>query len=73
MRTVVALGITVLAVGGCAALPLPVQITSWALDGFSYIVSKKSVTDHGLSVALQKDCALWRGLTDGQICHAVGH
>lgn len=70
MRTAVALGITVLAVGGCAALPPSVQIASWALDGFSYIVSKKSVADHGLSVAMQKDCALWRGLTDDRICHA---
>ncbi len=72
MRTAVAIGITVLAVGGCAALPPSVQIASWALDGLSYIVSKKSVTDHGLSVAMQKDCALWRGLTEGRICHADG-
>ena len=70
MRTAVAIGITVLAIGGCAALPSSVQITSWALDGFSFIVSNKSVTDHGLSVVMQKDCALWRGLTDDQICHA---
>lgn len=68
MRTAVALGITVLAVGGCAALPSPVQITSWALDSLSYIVSGKSMADHGLSVSMQKDCALWRGLTEGQIC-----
>ncbi len=34
------------------------------------MVSQKSVVDHGLSAAMQKDCALWRGLTDGQICHA---
>ena len=70
MKTAGALGTAVLAVSGCAAIPSSVQITSWALDGFSYIVSKKSVTDHGLSVAMQKDCALWRGLTNGQICHA---
>ena len=65
-----ALGITALAVSGCVALPSSVQIASWALDGFSYMVSQKSVADHGLSVAMQKDCAFWRGLTDGQICHA---
>ncbi len=70
MRIVIALGIMALAVGGCAAVPSPVQLASWVVDGFSYMVSQKSVADHGLSAAMQKDCALWRGLTDGQICHA---
>lgn len=70
MRAAIALGITALAVSGCVALPSSVQIVSWAVDGFSYMVSQKSVVDHGLSAAMQKDCAFWRGLTDGQICHA---
>ncbi len=65
-----ALGIMAIAVGGCAAVPFPVQLVSWVVDGFSYVVSQKSVADHGLSAAMQKDCALWRGLTDGRICHA---
>ena len=70
MRTVIALGIMALAVGGCAVLPVPVQLVSWVVDGFSYMVSQKSVADHGLSAAMQKDCAFWRGLTDDRICHA---
>jgi len=44
---------------GCA-LPPAIQITSWALDGISYIATKKSATDHGLSIIAQKDCAMLR-------------
>ena len=50
-------------------MPLPIQIASWALDGISYVVSQKSVTDHGISIIVEKDCALWRGLTEGEVCH----
>jgi hypothetical protein len=45
--------------GGCA-LPPALQITSWALDGISYVATKKSATDHGLSLLAQKDCAMLR-------------
>ena len=41
-------------------MPLPFQIASWALDGISYIATEKSVTDHGISIIAQKDCALLR-------------
>lgn len=53
--------------GGCA-LPLPVKIASWAIDGISYVATQKSVTDHGISLAMEKDCALLRGVTEGQVC-----
>jgi len=55
-------------VGGCAALPVPVQIASWALDGLSVITTQKSITDHGLSIVSNQDCAIWRGFTEGEIC-----
>jgi len=55
-------------ISGCAALPVPIQIASWALDGLSVITTQKSLTDHGLSLVSDQDCALWRGLTDGEIC-----
>ena len=42
-----------------------------ALDGISYLTTQKSLTDHGLSVVSQKDCALWRGVTEGQICRDI--
>jgi cell division septation protein DedD len=63
----IALGTTVLFLGGCA-LPVPLQIASWALDGISVIMTEKSVTDHGISIIAQKDCAVWRGVVDGELC-----
>ena len=52
---------------GCA-MPLPFQIASWALDGISYIATEKSVTDHGISIVTQKDCALLRVVQGDDIC-----
>lgn len=52
---------------GCA-LPLPYQIASWALDGISYVATEKSVTDHGISIVAQKDCALLRVVQGNEIC-----
>jgi hypothetical protein len=52
---------------GCA-MPLPLQIASWALDGISYITTEKSVTDHGISIVAQKDCALLRVVQGDDIC-----
>lgn len=56
-----------LLLGGCA-LPLPVQIASWALDGLSMLTTEKTIADHGVSLVAQKDCALWRGLVEGSVC-----
>ena len=68
MKRFAALGAGVILLGGCA-LPVPVQVASWALDGISYLLTEKSVADHGLSVLAQKDCALLRGLLDpSEIC-----
>ncbi len=51
---------------GCGLPPI-VTYTSYMADIFSYLTTKKSVTDHGVSFVLQKDCALLRVL-DGPIC-----
>lgn len=59
--------IVALVLGGCA-LPLPIQIASWAIDGISYVATQKSITDHGLSIVADRDCAMHRVLTDGDIC-----
>lgn len=68
MKRFAALGAGVLLLGGCA-LPVPIQIASWALDGISYLVTEKSVADHGLSMVAQQDCAVLRGLlSDGEFC-----
>ena len=58
---------TAILLGGCA-LPVPVQVASWALDGLSYLATQKTVTDHGISIVAQKDCALLRGITEGELC-----
>ena len=67
MKKILALGVGVVALGGCA-LPMPLQVASWALDGISYLVTEKSVTDHGISFVAEKDCALLRGITEGAVC-----
>ncbi len=57
---------------GACALPLPLQIASWAVDGISYLMTSKSVTDHGLSVVVGQDCAVYRAVTEGAICREDG-
>ncbi len=72
MRIAIVLGAAALAVSGCSLLPGPVGVALLALDGVSYVVSKKSVSDHGISIVMQQDCALWRGVTEGRICYPDG-
>jgi hypothetical protein len=43
-------------------------IASYAADGVSYIGTGKSVTDHGLSAATGRDCALFRVVKAKPIC-----
>lgn len=52
---------------GCA-LPLPLKVASWALDGISYLATNKSVAENGLSIIAQKDCSLMRPLKGGPVC-----
>lgn len=56
----------VFSLSGCA-LPAAVSVASLAADVGSYLASGKTVTDHGLSVVMDQDCALLR-VIDGQIC-----
>jgi hypothetical protein len=67
----ITVGTAVLLLGGCA-LPVPLQIASWALDGISVLATQKSVTDHGISIVTDKDCAVWRGVVEGELCREVG-
>ncbi len=54
-------------VGACA-LPLPLQLAAWTADGISYLMTSKSMSDHGLSAAVGRDCAVHRAVTEGAIC-----
>ncbi len=56
-----------LLVSGCA-VPIPIQVASWAIDGISYLTTQKSLTDHGLSMVAQQDCAVWRAVQGKNIC-----
>lgn len=69
---------SVLVVGACAllggcALPVPIQVASWAIDIISVVATEKSITDHGLSALTSKDCALYRAVTedDNVVCRDV--
>ncbi len=55
-----------ISLSGCGLPPIVTYI-SYTADVFSYLTTRKTVTDHGASFVLQKDCALLRVL-DGPIC-----
>lgn len=54
---------------GCA--PLPFTVASMLADGVSYATTDKSLNDHGLSALSEKDCAMYRLLTDGIVCREL--
>lgn len=45
--------------GGCTITPA-VDAISWSVDGVSYLITGKSMTDHAMSAAAGKDCAFTR-------------
>ena len=55
-----------LGLGGCVAPP-GVSYFSFAFDGVSLVATGKSVSDHALSAAVDKDCAMWRLLQERDI------
>lgn len=64
---IVTIGGSALLIAGCA-MPVPVQVASWALDGISLLMTEKSIADHGISIVAKQDCAVWRGVTEGELC-----
>lgn len=52
---------------GCGLPPLVTAI-SYALDGISFVSTGKSVTDHAISIVVNKDCALWRAVKNELVC-----
>lgn len=57
---------SLLALSGCA-LPPVISVASFALDIASYGQSGKSVSDHGLSLVMRRDCAVLN-LLQGFLC-----
>jgi hypothetical protein len=67
IRTAVLAGAATL-LAGCGVVPPVIAALSYAIDGVSLIGSGKSVSDHALSAATERDCALFRVFTTGEIC-----
>lgn len=57
--------------GGCG-VPAPVSIASYAVDGVSYAITGKSMSDHAISVVLDQDCAMLRVLQGRIVCREDG-
>jgi fatty acid/phospholipid biosynthesis enzyme len=53
--------------GGCA-IPGAVTVTGYAADGASFLLTGKSASDHALSLAMDRDCALLRVTMNEPIC-----
>ncbi len=67
MKRAATLALTSVLLTGCA-VPVPLQVASWIADGVSLLTTEKSLTDHGISMVVDKDCALFRGITEGEVC-----
>ena len=61
------------ALGGCGLVAPAISIASFAADAFSYAVSGKSVSDHGLSMVMQEDCAVLNFVKGEAICAPGPH
>jgi len=59
--------VSLAALGGCG-LPPVVVIASYAADTLSYATTGKSTTDHVISAAADRDCALLRMAHDEAVC-----
>lgn len=67
-----AVALIAMAVSACGAVPTPLSVASYAVDGISYAVSGKALTDHALSAVLEEDCAMARAVQGRTVCHEVG-
>lgn len=61
------------ALGGCGLVPPAISIASFAADAFSYAMSGKSVSDHGLSMVMREDCAVFNFVQGQAICAPGPH
>lgn len=56
-----------LLLSGCA-LPVSVQIASFAATGFSYATTGKGISDHAVSAMAEQDCAMHRIALGEEMC-----
>ena len=64
-----AAALAVAALPGCG-LPTAVTVATYAADGVSFVATGKGVTDHALSAAVDRDCALLRAMNGDAVCRA---
>jgi len=57
----------IFALSGCSVSPA-VDAVSWSVDGISYFLTGKSMTDHAVSAAAGKDCAMVRVVKARKVC-----
>lgn len=55
---------------GCG-VPVAVSVASYAADGASFLSTGRSMTDHGISILLQEDCALFRAVKAKPVCQPM--
>ena len=67
IRMLATMAATAVALSGCA-VPAAVSIASYAADGASLVSTGRSVSDHGISILLQQDCALFRFVRGRAVC-----
>lgn len=68
MRQLLVMGGLLLPLAGCGFVPPAISIASVILDVGSVAVSGKTVADLGVSAVANRDCALIRVVTEGQLC-----
>ena len=67
MKRVIAILLTASLVKGCG-LPAAVKVASLEIDEISLATTEKKASEGVISVAADKDCALFRSLQSKKIC-----
>lgn len=71
MRISAAVGMAAFAatgLAGCAGIPAAVSAASLYVDTILYLRTNKSSTDHIVSAAMERDCAVFNLFRDGALC-----
>ncbi len=73
IKRLIIISLSMFLLSGCAALSLPpfftyLGYTKTAADAVSYMATEKTLTDHAISAALEKDCVMFRALSNENIC-----
>ncbi len=56
-----------LLLGGCG-LPPVLMVASYAIEGVTLLATGKTIADHAISNAMNKDCSLFRDVKGRQVC-----